>query len=223
MHFASLPKHHAILITSTNRSVVAASLFDELCTTSLAHKLFDQTVLDIDTSREIISWSKIPYHEERVGIISFHTAGIPAQNAMLKILEEPPYRTRFILITNNKSNLIDTVLSRLQYHGIENYNQEVEQRVTKEAGLFLRTTPNERMRLNFVITLLNKTDEEDRKDRESVRSFILSLVEELPPDQETSSRYITEILQTASYAGDPSSSGKALLEYLSLLLPQTKD
>ena len=35
-------------------------------------------------------------------------------------------------------------------------------------------------------------------------------------------RYITETLEIASYASDPSASGKALIEYLALLLPQIK-
>jgi DNA polymerase-3 subunit delta' len=41
-----------------------------------------------------------------------HTMNIPSQNAILKILEEPPLGTLFILITSNKGNLLPTILSR---------------------------------------------------------------------------------------------------------------
>ncbi|MEN9338018.1 MAG: hypothetical protein RIQ41_332, partial [Candidatus Parcubacteria bacterium] len=41
-------------------------------------------------------------------------------------------------------------------------------------------------------------------------------------EKKTNPRYITETLEIASYASDPSASGKALLEYLALLLPVIK-
>ena len=35
-----------------------------------------------------------------------------AGNALLKILEEPPSQTIFILVTSNKENMLDTIISR---------------------------------------------------------------------------------------------------------------
>lgn len=217
MKFSSFPKHHALLITRVDRVNYSKELWEEMKSSSLAHRYFDQTVLDINTAREIISWAKTPYSEERVGLISFHTAGIPAQNAMLKILEEPPINTRFVLVTSNKEGLISTVLSRVQHVEVLNTTREE----SPDSLLFLKTTQEERMKLPFVIDLLNKTDEGDRKDRESIRFFILSLAKILS-EKNVSSNYQSETLQLASYASDSSSSGKALVEYLSLLLPQLK-
>ena len=126
MKFSELSNHHAILITHPNRKELTAELWSELHAQSIAHRFFDQTVLDINTARQIISWAKSSYDGERVGLISFHTAGIPAQNALLKILEEPGDTTRFILITSNKANLIQTVLSRVQHQEIESDTQETK-------------------------------------------------------------------------------------------------
>lgn len=216
MRFSELPKHHAILLTNTDRTAYGEGLWNELSALSPAHRYFNQTVLDIDTARAIISWAQSPYNDERVALISFHTAGLPAQNAMLKVLEEPRSNTRFILLTTDKSNLIDTVISRTQHIQIDS-----ETRGDKRAEEFLSTSPAFRMKLSHVIDLLAQLDEEGRKDREGVKGFILSLVDVMSK-KKLESRYIVETLEIASYASDPSASGKALIEYLALLLPQTK-
>ncbi len=216
MKFSELPKHHAVLITHSDRIVYGDVLWNELSVRSPAHRYFNQTVLDIETARAIISWAQSPYNDERVALISFHTAGLPAQNAMLKILEEPRANMRFILLTTNKNNLIDTVLSRVQHVSVGN----TETIFSKHAEEFLSTSPSYRMKLSFVLDILSREDEEGRKDREAVKGFILSLVKALS-EKKVEPRYITEALEIASYASDPSASGKALLEYLSLLLPQT--
>ena len=54
-----------------------------------------------------------------------------------------------------------------------------------------------------------------------MKSFILSVVNVLQ-EKKSEPRYITETLEIASYASDPSASGKALVEYLALLLPVIK-
>jgi len=51
--------------------------------------------------------------EKRVFIIDFaDTLNEQSQNALLKVLEEPPVSTAFILIAESKASLLDTVLSR---------------------------------------------------------------------------------------------------------------
>ncbi len=217
MKISELPKHHALLLSHSDRQRLTDEMWTELRGLSPAHVIFNSAVLDIFSARQITSWAKTSYEGERIALISFHTIGIPAQNALLKILEEPTLKTRFILLTSNTTNLLDTVLSRLQIHTIK----ESGGNVTMDSDLFLKTSPIERMKLGFVQKLLAKTDKEDRKDREAVYGFICSLVESLSTTSQQSI-YIPETLEIASYASDPSASGKALLEYLALLLPQTK-
>lgn len=218
MKLQELPEHHAVLLTHSNRKDLADGLWEELRADSLSHRFFDQTVLDIDRARQIISWARSAYGGKRIGLISFHTIGIPAQNALLKILEEPEVNTRFVLITSNKANLIDTVLSRLHHHVLH----DTESEDTEYAKLFLKTNPTERIKLPFVTALLAKTDEEDRKDREALHEFIISIASLLSRNKSTV-QVVPELFEIASYARDPSSSGKALIEYISLLLPQIKD
>lgn len=220
MKFSELPIHHAVLVTYGERAKYADSLWNELSSQSPAHRYFNQTVLDIETARAIISWAQSPYHGERVALISFHTAGLPAQNAMLKVLEEPKEGTRFILVTTHKKNLIDTVLSRVRYvEGSQESRVKSQERI--HAKEFLSTPHGARMKVSSVVDLLARVDEEGRKDREAVKGFILELAESLK-EYRADQRFIIETLECASYASDPSASGKALLEYLSLLLPVIK-
>lgn len=224
MTLSDLPQHHAVLIVDGEREAVGLALWNELQAISPAHIFFNQTVLDIDTARKIISWANTPYNDEKIALISFHTAGIPAQNAMLKILEEPREGVKFILITSSKNNLISTVLSRV--HEVRHKTQEAGSKNDTNAKLFLEERPTLRIKLPFITELLSRVDEEDRKDKEAVRGFILQIVDYLGKQsaggQMIKSKYIEETLQMASYASDPSVSGKVLLEYLSLLLPQIK-
>lgn len=216
MDFSSLPQHHALLLTHNDRASFGEGLWKEISALSPAHRAYNQTVLDIETARAIISFAQSPYNGEKIAFISFHSATLPAQNALLKVLEDPRGEMRFILLTTNKNNLIDTVLSRVQHIHIEGKKSGHSQ-----AEEFLSTSSSARMKLPFVIEMLARIDEEGRKDREAVKGFILSLVEALRQNH-FEPRYILETLQIASYASDPSASGKALIEYLSLLLPQMK-
>lgn len=213
MKISELPHHHAVLILHNDRGTLAASLFKELQGNSPVHQFFNQTVLDMETARTIISWVNTPYNDEKIALVSFHTIGLEAQNALLKILEEPRAGVRFILITSNKANLIETLLSRVLLVNIANNESSNE-----VAKVFLKSNPVSRIKLPEITKLLSQVDEEERKDREAVRSFVLSLLPLIKKGK--ASKYKKEILEIASYAADPSASGKALLEYLALLLPQ---
>jgi hypothetical protein len=209
--------HHATLFVHNDRKLFTEKIWGELASKSLAHILHDQTVLDIDAARKLITWANTPYEGEKTALVSFHTITPPAQNALLKIIEEPRSGVRFIFITTNKDAIIPTLYSRLEEHKVE---QTLSEKNT-DADIFLSTHHTERMKLKKISDLLLKVDEEGRKDREAVRTFILSLVPVLLKNK-TPQRYTEETIEITSYASDPSSSGKALLEYLSLLLPQTK-
>ena len=213
-----LPLHHAVLVVSPDRHTAYTALQGDF--PSPTHKHLNQTVLDIDTARDIISWAKSSIqgdeHGNRALVLSFHTITHPAQNALLKILEEPQSGVRFIFVTSSKDRLLDTVLSRMHvmHHG--------ESSDSSVAVDFLQASPVSRIKLPYITQLLSREDEEGRKDREAVKAFILSLVEVLRKEK-VESRYIQEALAMASYAADPSASGKAILEYLALLLPKQKN
>lgn len=219
MLFKDLPNHHAVLIVDSEREAVGLALWDDLQSISPAHRFFNHTVLDIDTARNLISWANTPYNDEKIALISFHTATLPAQNSLLKMLEEPRNGVRFILLTSNKDNLIGTVISRVCEVKDAKKINKTNNDINKNAELFLQTPQNLRMKLPFIIDLLSHLDEEGRKDREIVHGFIMSISEQLSKSR-IKSYYVLETIEIGSYASDSSASPKALIEYLALLLPK---
>jgi len=216
MNIINSLSHHAVLFVHPERKAFTEELWNELRKDSIAHILHDHTVFDIDTARSLISWAQSAFDGHRTALLSFHTITIPAQNALLKILEEPRSTVRFIIVTSNKEMLLPTLYSRLQEQSLTHNNDTA----TEAAKLFLTTSPDKRMKLPYIVALLAQTDEEKRQDRETLRSFILSLTILLRSDSKNFT-HILSVLETASFASDSSASGKSLLEYLSLTLPQT--
>ncbi|WP_289181104.1 DNA polymerase III subunit delta', partial [Helicobacter japonicus] len=68
----------------------------------------------IDDAKEVIAKSYLIYEQEMLIIISANKYNIAAQNALLKIIEEPPQNVQFIIITKNKNALIPTIRSRMR-------------------------------------------------------------------------------------------------------------
>ena len=60
--------------------------------------------------------------------------GVPAQNALLKMLEEPPSYVVFLLLTTNSSYFLDTVLSRSIKLSFQPYTDEEICTVLSENG-----------------------------------------------------------------------------------------
>jgi DNA polymerase-3 subunit delta' len=59
---------------------------------------------------------------------------ISASNSLLKMLEEPPKDTLFILVSNNKQSILPTILSRCQKIGFQRLNEDDLRNIS--AGLF---------------------------------------------------------------------------------------
>src|SRR3989344_8918451 len=57
---------------------------------------------------------------------NFHLSSIPAQNSFLKLLEEPPSNVQFILSTDNKNNLLPTIVSRVKVVKLKGINERVK-------------------------------------------------------------------------------------------------
>lgn len=57
-----------------------------------------------------------------------HNMNEQAQNAILKILEEPPTYVYFIIVTNSKSTMLETVLSRVQVYSILSDEGEITEK-----------------------------------------------------------------------------------------------
>lgn len=61
-----------------------------------------------------------------------------SQNAILKILEEPPSYVFFIIVTTSKSTMLDTVLSRVQVYSLLSEEEKVTEKETDAVKGFVR-------------------------------------------------------------------------------------
>ncbi|MFZ2890146.1 DNA polymerase III subunit delta' [Sulfuricurvum sp.] len=79
----------------------------------------------IEDAKEVIAEAYKSEENTKTLILGAKSFTVPAQNALLKILEEPPRNIVFILLAPNKSTFLPTVRSRLsltQEHVERTYN-----------------------------------------------------------------------------------------------------
>lgn len=76
-------------------------------------RIFEREEFKIEDSHEVIMEAYITSEKIKTIIIAAQSFNIFAQNALLKVIEEPPHNIRFILIAKNKTSLLATVRSRL--------------------------------------------------------------------------------------------------------------
>ncbi|MDK2090896.1 DNA polymerase III subunit delta' [Aliarcobacter butzleri] len=80
----------------------------------------------IAQANETIKEAFIATSEKKYLFLCGSTFRKEAQNALLKILEEPPRNIVFILITNSKTSLLATIYSRLPYKYLKKSEQKIE-------------------------------------------------------------------------------------------------
>ncbi|OGJ38322.1 MAG: hypothetical protein A2383_03635 [Candidatus Pacebacteria bacterium RIFOXYB1_FULL_39_46] len=74
-----------------------------------------EETLKIDTVRELLqhaSFARAKTEPQVIVVCAVQNASLPAQNALLKIVEEPPAHTQIILVTNPGHQLLPTLSSR---------------------------------------------------------------------------------------------------------------
>jgi DNA polymerase-3 subunit delta' len=81
--------------------------------------LFQNDDFKIEDAKAVINEAYIAESEIKYIIISTKNINIPAQNSLLKILEEPPKNILFIIIIDSKSSLLPTIRSRLSIFNID--------------------------------------------------------------------------------------------------------
>lgn len=99
--------------------IVITSDFDELYDELVAKhglnsiRVFRSDELLIEQARAIIAEAYIAEVSEKIILVLANSYSVPAQNALLKILEEPPKNISFVLAAGAKSLFLPTIRSRL--------------------------------------------------------------------------------------------------------------
>ena len=91
------------------------SFIEELKSSIEPHRLhiFLKDEFKIEDAKEVIKEAYVASEDEKVIALFASKYNIYAQNALLKILEEPPKNVVFLLVSKVKSTFLPTILSRL--------------------------------------------------------------------------------------------------------------
>jgi len=104
------------MIGEIHITAFASTLIDELKANKSPedYEIFEKEDFKIDDAKVVIAQSYLTTSREKLIIISADKYNIAAQNALLKITEEPPENVRFVLIAKNKNAFLPTIRSRLR-------------------------------------------------------------------------------------------------------------
>src|SRR3989338_1466006 len=117
----------------------------------------------IDESRELIALSSLKNFNEAVFLIGAASITSEAQQALLKLFEEPQAGTTFVLLVPHGA-LLPTLKSRMM-----EYEKQLPTHFSGQADAFLKASGKERSEI--IATMLK--DEEGLKER--VRDFVNAL------------------------------------------------
>jgi DNA polymerase-3 subunit delta' len=77
-------------------------------------------------AQQTIKEAYISSNETKYIILCGSSFRTEAQNSLLKVLEEPPRNIVFIIVTNSKSNILPTILSRMPHKYLKKRIERVE-------------------------------------------------------------------------------------------------
>ena len=130
-----------------------------------AWEIIRKDELKIDDISFIKQRAYISDKNKRLIVIAAEKFNIYAQNALLKLIEEPPKNIDFLIVTNSKYSLLDTILSRV-------FIEKVIYK--KENGQFLKTFTNE-----YILEILDS-----KKEKNEIKEFFYEIVKQKELNEE---------------------------------------
>lgn len=222
--------HHAYTVAGESREVIPQILsalkkaagFEPRGNPDFRSESYD--VFGIDGARALkeAAERKAVSGGRKIFIVSARGITKEAQNALLKIFEEPPKDTHFFLIIPSLETLLPTLHSRLfVLHAMERSGGAASSR----AESFLRATVP--VRLKTVQALLKDSEEEAGKgdltlfldELERTTADTHRLKTQMYADKKRV-QTLSEIFKVKKYCRDRAPSFKLLLEHLALVLPR---
>lgn len=160
-----------------------------------AHDIFDQTR------------TRVPEDRRRIVILSFAQATTEAQNALLKLTEEPGERTQFVFVVPSESVLLPTLVSRLQrVTGTKNTD------VSETADVFLQASFAQRAEMLSPYI--------DERQMHATLTLLHALETRLAENIPENRRALRALAQARDYALRRGASLKLVLEYVALTIPR---
>lgn len=177
----------------------------------------ERKVFGIEDSRQIIerqgrqSWTG----RKKFFVVTADNITLPAQQALLKVLEEPAAGTHFFLLCPDERDLLPTLKSRCQIVKIEPPTESVPMR--ERARRFLSLAPSER--LDFIREAIDE-EGEFAGAAEWLRALELTLHERLLASSTLEfAAALATVRRARDYLADRSGLPKLVFEHLALTLP----
>lgn len=215
-------KHHAYLVTSTTE--IWSGLPDFLPVNSNSdNKIENWTfgVIGINEAREIRERGGRASDAEnkKFILLRFESITPEAQNVLLKILEEPPLGTVFILGTSNSGLLLPTLLSRLEKLVLP----EADFANNPEILDFIKNNPE--ARLKYLEKLLDENEDNHKGvSLDFLNNLEQTLAEILKPEEASEQLIfaLAEIRAGREHLSHPSGASRLVLQHIALILPVLK-
>jgi len=201
-------KHHAVCFVSELQARASLSTYFESNDPDVHVLNFDE--LGIADARELTRRSSMTplAAPEHVFVVTCKGVTHEAQNALLKLFEEPPPRTQFYLTVPQRGLLLPTLQSRLMI--IDEAVDDESGRGNSTYDVFKKATYGERLELVAEICKVN--------DNERIEEILLGAEREVAGEAGE-----FELLKTLTvvreYIGRRGAARKMLLESLALSLP----
>lgn len=168
----------------------------------------------IDDARELRDRAqrKALTREGRIFAVFAPNMTADAQNALLKVLEEPPAGAVFFILVPSPHMLLPTLRSRMQ-------TLSLGERTAADVDEFLAATPAKRIEM---LKDIYEHDEDEGRDMGKVIAFLQSLEARFALEKPSPGKRdgLAAIYRARKYAGDKGSLLKALLEQMALLTPR---
>jgi DNA polymerase III delta prime subunit len=180
-------------------------------------------IFTISDNSLIQEWhSKKPLGEnKKVCILATRFINREAEQALLKILEEPKENTHFFIIIPDANVLQDTIRSRVH---IVHAHRDTKSQSSKDAKAFLASTPKNRIELVSEIIERNK----DNENSGNIRFEAIELVNELEKliyvkfkndiNNKDIQFSLSELQKARTFLGTPGASVKMILEHMALVI-----
>jgi len=111
------------IVISQDINFAKEEVLKDLSSTLIKEYIKDE--FKIDDAKALISEAYIAEERQKSLVVCASSYRIEAQNALLKLLEEPPRNTLFTIIASSKSALLPTIRSRLPIRNIESKKKKL--------------------------------------------------------------------------------------------------
>lgn len=162
--------------------------------------------------------------ENKVLIISASRAYHEAQNALLKLFEEPPEGTFLFLILPSLGGLLPTLRSRVSV--LNSNERPTRSLIPESAKQFMRASKEQRSAI--IKKLTSGKDEEEKRELRDEAIEIINGIEaaaykrrgDTSPFQKCVTSLLSDISELRGHLYDRSAPVRMILEHLSLVLPK---